>query len=143
MRHKKSRLVLNRFTSWSKSTLTSLAKNLLIYQSIKTSKHKAKVVKPLIEKLISLAKRNTLTAKRQAFRILGSHKLVNLLFNEIGPRFAKIQGGYTRIISLGSRRGDNAQIVILELTEIKKKEVRKPKKEKEVKAEEESKAEII
>jgi large subunit ribosomal protein L17 len=140
MRHKKARWQLNRFTSWRKSTLTALAKNLLIQQSIKTTLHRARAAKPLIEKIISLAKLNTVAAKREAFRILQDHKLVSLAFNEIGPRFAKIQGGYTRIINLNKRRGDDARLVILELTEIKKKEAKKPKKE--IKPEEEKKAEI-
>ena len=140
MRHRKSRLQLNRFTSWRKATLKSLMRSLLIHQSIKTSLTKAKATKPLVEKLISLAKRNTLAAKRRAFRILRDHKLVRLLFNEIGPRFSKIQSGYTRIINLGTRRGDNAQMVILEITEKKVKEKKKPKKEKEAKPEEETKA---
>jgi large subunit ribosomal protein L17 len=142
MRHKKKRLQLNRFTSWHKATLKSLARNLFIHQSIKTSRQKAKAVRPLAEKLISLAKRNTLAAKRRAFSILCSHDLVSLIFNEIGPRFVNKNGGYTRIINLDSRRGDNAQVVILELTEIKKKEPRKPKKEKEARPEE-AKTEIM
>lgn len=137
MRHRKSRLQLNRFLSWRKATLIGLAKNLLIRQSIKTTKTKALAAKPLIERLISMAKTNTLTAKRQAYKILGDHRLVSLLFNELAPRFNTRIGGYTRILNLGARRGDNSQMVILELTEIKKKEVKKPKKEKEVKSEEE------
>lgn len=142
MRHRKKRLQLNRFTSWRKATLISLTKNLLIQQSIKTTLHKAKAAKPLIEKIISLAKLNTLVAKREAFRILGDHKLVALVFNEIGPRFSKNQGGYTRIINLNRRRGDDALVVILELTEIKKKEAKRPKKGKETKPAEEKKTEI-
>jgi len=143
MRHKKARNLLNRFTSWRRATLISLTKSLLLHQSIKTSIHKAKVVKPLVEKLISQAKRNTLDAKRRAFRILGDHALVNLLFKEIAPRFSNKQGGYTRIINLGVRRGDNAQLVILELTQIQKKEKKIHKKEKEVKPEEGKKTEEI
>ncbi|MFA5145242.1 MAG: 50S ribosomal protein L17 [Candidatus Omnitrophota bacterium] len=129
MRHKKARLQLNRFTSWRKSTIISLTKNLLIQQSIKTTLHRAKAAKPFIEKLISLTKKNSLVAKREAFKILGDHKLVSFAFSEIGPRFAKIQGGYTRIINLGNRRGDDARMVIFELTQIKEKETTKPKKE--------------
>jgi large subunit ribosomal protein L17 len=68
--------------------------------------------------------------------------LVSLLFNDIASRFTNKVSGYTRILRLGQRRGDNAQIAILELTEIKKKERRKPKKEKEAKPQEERKAEI-
>lgn len=138
MRHKKFKHQLNRFTSWKKATIKSLARNTLVYQSIKTSLQKAKAARPVVEKLITLAKNNTLIAKRRAFEILGSHDLVSLLFNEIGPRFAKRQSGFTRIISLGTRRGDSASLAILELTEIKKKEHKKPKKE--AKKEEEHKA---
>lgn len=142
MRHSKKRLQLNRFTSWHEATLKSLAQNVLTRQSIRTTLHKAKAARPLIEKLISLAKENTLAAKRRAFQILNSHSLVSLLFNEIGPRFLKRQGGYTRIINLGSRRGDNANTVIFELTEIKLKEKKAAKKDKEEEFEEEGEREV-
>lgn len=134
MRHSDKRLQLNRYTSWRKATLSSLAKSLLVYQTIKTTRHRAFAVKPLIEKLITLAKQNSLTAKRQAYKVLGDHKLVSLLFSDIGPRFNNRVGGYVRILNLGKRRGDDADMVVLALTEIKKKEIKKPKKE--VKAEE-------
>lgn len=142
MRHRKRRLQLNRFTSWRKATINSLARNLLIHQSIRTSLAKARAAVPQIDKLIILSKNNSTAAKRYAFKILGDHKLVNLLFSEIGPRFANRTSGFTRIINLGSRRGDNAKLVILELTEIKKKEVKKPKKKEESRPEEEKKAEV-
>ncbi len=141
MRHKKSKYQLNRFTSWRKATLISLARSLIIHQSIKTLLSKAKAVRPLIEKLIFLAKRNTLTAKRQAAKILNDHRLVSKLFNEIGPRFTQRGSGFTRIINLGVRRGDNARTAIIELTEIKKIEPKKPKKE--IKAAEVIKPEVI
>ncbi|PIP18638.1 MAG: 50S ribosomal protein L17 [Candidatus Omnitrophica bacterium CG08_land_8_20_14_0_20_41_16] len=131
MRHGKQRLQLNRFTSWHKATLKSLAKNMIIHQNIKTTLSRARAVKPLVEKLISLSKANTLSAKRQAFKVLGDHKLVSLLFKDIGPLFSKRNsGGYTRIINLIKRRGDNAQMVIFELTEKKVKEAKKVKKAK-------------
>lgn len=136
MRHAKIRHQLNRFTSWHDATLKSLARNLLIQQSIKTTKARAKAVRPLLDRLIGLAKLNTLFAKRQAYKILGDHKLVSLLFGDIGQRFNNRMGGYSRIIGLGQRRGDNAEMVILELTEIKKKEKRKPAKKEETKTEE-------
>ncbi|MFH1269610.1 MAG: 50S ribosomal protein L17 [Candidatus Omnitrophota bacterium] len=126
MRHAKARLQLNRFTSWRKATLTSLARALIIHQRIKTTKAKAKAVNPLVEKLVSLGKSNSLSAKRQAFSILGDHRLVSLLFNDIAPRFTNKAGGYTRIINFGSRRGDNAQLVVLAFTEIKEKIRKKP-----------------
>lgn len=108
---------------------------MLIQQSIKTTKARAKAVQPFIERLIALAKLNTLFAKRQAYTILGDHKLVSLLFSDIGQRFNHRIGGYTRILRIGKRRGDNAEMAILELTEIKKKEKRKAPKKEEVKVE--------
>ncbi|RJP28863.1 MAG: 50S ribosomal protein L17 [Candidatus Omnitrophota bacterium] len=130
MRHSKSKNRLNRFTSWRKATILSMARNLVIYQRIRTTKAKAKAVRPVIEKLIHLAKKNTLTAKRAAFKILNDHRLVSTLFSEIGPRFAKRTSGYSRILSLGRRRGDDAELVLFELTEIKKPEAKKAKKSK-------------
>ncbi|MFZ2356287.1 MAG: 50S ribosomal protein L17 [Candidatus Omnitrophota bacterium] len=130
MRHKKLRHQLNRFSTWRKATLKSLAMSVLLHQSIKTTKARAAAVKPLVEKLITLGKDNTLAAKREAYRILGDHRLVSALFAELAPRFTKRIGGYTRILNLGKRRGDNAEMVILELTEIKKREIKKVKKEK-------------
>jgi len=131
MRHKKRGLQLNRFTSWRQATLTSLARSLLLNQSIRTTLKKAKAVKPFVEKLISLGKKDSLAAKRRAYRILNDHKLVSLLFNDLAPRFKDRAGGYTRILEVGSRRGDNAGLAVIELTEIKKKEPPpQPKKEK-------------
>jgi len=115
----------------------SLVKSLLIHQSIRTTRAKARAVKPVIDKLVSLARKNNLAARRQAFRILQDHKLVSLLFGDIAARFSNNFGGYTRMLSLGTRRGDNAELAVLELTVIKKKEAKPAKKEKseQVKAE--------
>jgi large subunit ribosomal protein L17 len=137
MRHRKSRIRLNRFTSWRKATIYSMARNLLIHESIRTTKIKAKAAGPLVEKLISLGKKNTLAAKRQAFSILQDHKLVSLLFSDIAPRFGNRIGGYIRILNLAARRGDNAKMVILELMEIRKKKPKKIKVETDKKAEHE------
>ncbi|MCX5706866.1 MAG: 50S ribosomal protein L17 [Candidatus Omnitrophica bacterium] len=133
MRHSKKRLQLNRFTSWHEATVKSLARSVLIYQAIRTTLDRAKAARSLVERLISLAKKNTLSGKREAYRMLGDHKLVALLFNEIGVRFNKRASGFTRIINLGRRRGDNAKVVIFELTEKKIKQAKKPKKLKETK----------
>lgn len=141
MRHSNKKLQLNRFTSWHKATVISMARSILTYQSIRTTLAKAKASRQLIEKLITLAKENTLSAKRQAAQILNDHKLVSMLFSDIGPRFAKRVGGYTRIINVGKRRGDDAEVVIFELTEIKKKEPKKLKKKEESKPHEGSKTE--
>ena len=133
MRHGKLKYRLNRFSSWREATVKSLARNILIYQSIKTTRNRSKAVRPLVEKLISLAKQNTLAAKRRAYDILQDHALVSRLFKEIGPHFEKRPAGFTRIIGLSKRRGDSADMVIFELTEIKKVEKKKRVKEKEVK----------
>ena len=134
MRHSKSRYKLNRNRSWREATVESMVRNLLIYQRTRTLLTRAKAAKPVVDKLISLAKENTVAARRLAFKVLGDHKLVSVLFNDIGPRFAKRTGGYTRIINIGNRRGDDASMVIWELTEIKEKEIKKPRKSKESKA---------
>ncbi len=131
MRHAKAKYSLNRFSSWRKATVLSLVKNVLICQSIKTTRARAKAARPVVDRLISLAKENNLAARRQAYKILTDHKLVSLLFAEVAPRFQGRNGGYSRIINFAQRRGDGTPLVILELTEIKKKEPRKPKKEKE------------
>lgn len=133
MRHRKKRLKLNRFTSWRKATLVSLSKNLLIYQSIRTTQTKAKASKPLVEKLITLGKRDNLAARRKAFSILQDHKLVQLLFANIAPLFNKRNGGYCRILPFGFRRGDRARMVIFELTE--KRKEKKPIKKEEIQPE--------
>jgi large subunit ribosomal protein L17 len=132
MRHAKKRHQLNRFSSWRKATLNSLARSILLYQSIKTTQAKAKAAQPLIEKLISWGRQNTLFARRQAYQLLNDHKLVHLLFTEIAPLFNNRASGFTRIIPFAQRRGDGASLVIFELTEkkIKAKKEKKPKKEK-------------
>jgi large subunit ribosomal protein L17 len=130
MRHRKYRINLNRFTSWRRATLISLSKNLLISQSIRTTSTKAKSAKPLVEKLITLGKRNNLASRREAFSILQDHRLVQLLFSEIAPRFNNQNSGFCRILPLGFRRGDGADLAVLELTQkIEKK--KKPKKSEE------------
>ncbi|MBN1913835.1 MAG: 50S ribosomal protein L17 [Candidatus Omnitrophica bacterium] len=129
MRHAKAKNRLNRFTSFRRATIISMARNLLIHQRIRTTKAKAKAASPLVEKLISLGKNNSLAAKRYAYKILGEHRLVSFLFSDIAPRFSNRNGGYTRILNLGTRRGDSAKLVLFELTEIKEKE-KKPKKAK-------------
>ncbi len=130
MRHRVARGRINRFTSWRKATVKSMVRSLLLAQSIRTTKEKARLARSAAERLISLAKENTLANKRRAFQFLGDHRLVALLFSDIATRFGARNGGYTRMLSLGRRRGDNAEMVILELTELKKKEKKVPKKKK-------------
>ncbi|MBI5145259.1 MAG: 50S ribosomal protein L17, partial [Candidatus Omnitrophica bacterium] len=95
MRHRKQGFQLNRFTSWRRATLVSLARNLFLHQSIRTTKVKARAAQQLAERLIALAKTNTLSAKRQAHKILNDHQLVKMLFSDIASRFQNRQSGFT------------------------------------------------
>jgi large subunit ribosomal protein L17 len=95
----------------------NMARALLTYEQIRTTDVKAKELRRVVDKLITLALRNDLHARRQAYKVLGNHQLVQRLFDEIGPRFEGGQGGYTRIIKLSQpRTGDCAPMVIIELT---------------------------
>ncbi|MEI7998764.1 MAG: 50S ribosomal protein L17 [Candidatus Omnitrophota bacterium] len=117
MRHKIAGNRLSRNRSLRKATLRDLAKATLIDQRICTTRAKAKEARRLVEKLITLGKKDTLAARRRAFAILCDHTLVSSLFKETAPRFKNRLGGYTRIIPFNKRIGDNAEMVFLELTE--------------------------
>jgi large subunit ribosomal protein L17 len=100
------------------ATVRDLARATLKHERISTTHAKAMGARKLIDKLITLGKKNTLAAKRAAFAILIDHDLVSVLFNKIAPRFKNRQGGYTRLIKYAiNRQGDNAQMTLLELTE--------------------------
>ncbi|MBL7081626.1 MAG: 50S ribosomal protein L17 [Candidatus Omnitrophica bacterium] len=130
MRHRKKRYRLNKFSSYRRHSIISLTKSLLLHESIRTTKTKAKATQPFFERLITLGKEATIAARRRAFSILNDHKLVKFLFNDISPRFINRQGGYTRILPLGDRRGDGAKLVLFELTERRIIKEKRPKKEK-------------
>ncbi|HTD57303.1 MAG TPA: 50S ribosomal protein L17 [Solirubrobacteraceae bacterium] len=116
MRHQKTRNKLSRDSAHRKSLLMNLTKEVLEHERIKTSEAKAKAVKPEIEKLITLAKRGDLHARRQALSALSQDKFaVHKLFTEVAPRYAERKGGYTRILKLGPRRSDATEMVYLEL----------------------------
>ncbi len=133
MRHKMGGKKLSRNSSLRKATLRDLAKATLIRQRICTTRAKAKEARKLVDQLITLGKKGTLAAKRRAFSILCDHTLVSDLFKKTSPRFKNRLGGYTRIIPLGFRRGDNADLAFLELTE-KEEIVIAPPKIKKTKA---------
>jgi large subunit ribosomal protein L17 len=116
MRHQKTRNKLSRSSAHRKSLLMNLVKEVLEHERIKTSEAKAKAVKPELEKLITLARRGDLHARRQALSALGQDKFaVYRLFEEVAPRYAERPGGYTRILKLGPRRSDSTEMVFLEL----------------------------
>lgn len=111
--------------------MVSLSKSIIANGRITTTKDRAKNARSTVERLISLGKDGGLSAKRRAHRLLGDHRMVSRLFNEIAPKFKSRIGGYTRIILLHRRRGDNAQMCLFELTEkIKEAKVVLSKEEK-------------
>jgi len=116
MRHQRTRHKLSRTASHRKSLLRNLAKEVIDHERIKTTEAKAKAVKPELEKLITLAKRGDLHARREALSALGQDKfVVYKLFEEVAPRYVDRPGGYTRILKLGPRRSDSTEMVYLEL----------------------------
>lgn len=116
MRHQRQRYQLSRSSAHRKSLLMNLSKEVIEHERIQTTEAKAKAVKPELEKLITLAKRGDLHARRQALSALGQDKFtVYKLFEEIAPRYIERPGGYTRILKLGPRRSDASEMVLLEL----------------------------
>ncbi|MDR0816672.1 MAG: 50S ribosomal protein L17 [Desulfovibrio sp.] len=117
MRHSNSGRKFSRTPAHRKALLHNLARALLIHGKIRTTEMKAKELRRVVEPLITLAKRNDLHARRQAYRVLNEHSLVKRLFDEIGPIFAGVPGGYTRVFKLAMpRRGDNAPMAIIEFS---------------------------
>jgi large subunit ribosomal protein L17 len=116
MRHQKTRNKLSRDSAHRKALLMNLSKELIDHERIETTQAKAKAVRPEVEKLITLAKRGDLHARRQALSTLSQDKFaVHKLFAELGPRYAGRPGGYTRILKLGPRRSDATEMVFIEL----------------------------
>lgn len=131
MRHNRQTKRFGRNPKERQAMLENLVTSLLVHQQITTTLEKAKQTKRLADRVITLGKDDTLHARRQAFSYLQDHELTSRLFKEVAPRFKNRKGGYTRILQLSRRKGDGAQLALLELTEkeIKVKET-KPKKAK-------------
>ena len=128
MRKKVSGYQLNRNTNQRKALLRSLVSCFIENNKIETTIVKAKAIQPEIEKLITKAKAGTIADRRSAHRFLTKTHLVNKLFDVIGPVFKDRNGGYTKIVRIGNRRGDNAMMVKMFLTEeIPLVEIVKPK----------------
>ena len=117
MRHQRAGKKLGRDASHRKALYSNLAGALIQHGRIQTTEAKAKAVKPFAEKMITLGRRGDLAARRQALAALRSNDVVHQLFADVGPRFAERPGGYTRIIKLGPRQGDAADMVYLELVD--------------------------
>ena len=115
MRHQRSGRKLGRDSSHRKALYANLAGALIEHGRIRTTEAKAKAVKPYAERMITLARRGDLHARRQALSELRSQEVVHKLFADVGPRMADRPGGYSRIVKLGHRPGDAAEMVYLEL----------------------------
>ena len=128
MRHRKKSEKLSRSRAQKKALVKSLLRAIIINERITTTTSRAKYLKGEVDRLITRAKKGTLSDRRLAFRRLGDYKLVKRLFDEIAPRFKSISGGYTRSLRLTKRKGDGAPLSLIELTRIVK--IDKPRKGK-------------
>jgi len=117
MRHRKAGKKLNRTREHRRALFRNLVTALLEKERIETTLAKAKAIRPLAEKMITLGKRGDLHARRQALAFIQKKAVVKKLFDEIAPRYQNRPGGYTRIIRTGTRRGDSAEMAIIELVE--------------------------
>lgn len=115
MRHGKRGRKLNRTASHKKAMLNNMATSLFDNGKVRTTLPKAKELRGVAERLISFAKRGDLHARRQVLRRIQNKVVLTKLFEEIGPSFADRSGGYTRILKLGSRRGDSSELCLIEL----------------------------
>jgi len=115
MRHRKKGKVLDRKVGPRTALLRGLAVSLILYEKMQTTKAKAKTVKPIVERLITRGKENTLAARRYLLKYLYKEAAVKKVLEELGPRYKDRKGGYTRIINVGRRQGDGAEVVQIEL----------------------------
>jgi large subunit ribosomal protein L17 len=115
MRHGKRGRKLGRTASHKRATMNNMATSLFMHGMIRTTKPKAKELRGVAERLITFAKRGDLHARRQVLRRIRNRVVVAKLFDEIAPTFADRQGGYTRVLSLGPRRGDATEVCVIEL----------------------------
>lgn len=114
MRHKKKGKILDRPIGPRKALLRGLANNLILYEKIKTTQAKAKVLRPVVERLVTLGKTSTLHNRRLAQKTLYTKGAIKKTFEVLGPRYKDRNGGYLRIVKIKSRQGDGAPIVQIE-----------------------------
>lgn len=140
MRHRFGNAKLKRDVGARNSLLRNLTTSVVLEERIITTVPKAKAVQPIVENMITLAKRDTLHTRRQAAAFLQTPKSVQKLFDTLGARFGQRTGGYTRITRLGNRRGDGAELAMLELVGselVKRAAERARRKEERLKAQQE------
>jgi len=117
MRHRMSGRKLNRTSAHRKAMFGNMAAALLKHEQIKTTLPKAKELKPVVDKLITLGKRGSLHARRQALSQLPDETVVQKLFSDLAERYAERNGGYTRVLKAGFRYGDSAPMAVIELVD--------------------------
>jgi large subunit ribosomal protein L17 len=117
MRHRKKGRNLSRTASHKKATMRNMATALFRHERIETTTAKAKELRPYAEQLITLARRGDLHSRRLAARKIQDREILGKLFDDIAPRFVDRPGGYTRVLKLGHRKGDAAEMALIELVE--------------------------
>lgn len=117
MRHGKTGRKLGRTASHRKALFSNMAASLIEHEQITTTLPKAKELRPIVEKLVTLGKRGDLHARRQVIASIGSDTLAKRLFETIAPRYASRNGGYLRIMKAGFRHGDNAAMAVIEFVD--------------------------
>jgi len=117
MRHRKSGRKLNRTSSHRKAMFANMAASLIEHEQIVTTLPKAKEIRPIVEKLVTLGKRGDLHARRQAISKIRDLDMVRKLFDTIAPRYVDRNGGYLRIMRAGFRQGDNAPLAVIEFVD--------------------------
>ncbi len=115
MRHRNAGKVLDRKKGPREALLRNLATSVVLFEKVKTTKAKAKAVKPLVEKMITVGKSGSLVARRKLTAFFYGDSAVRKIIEELGPRYKDRRGGYTRITNLGRRQGDGAELVQIEL----------------------------
>jgi large subunit ribosomal protein L17 len=130
MRHHRAGKKLGRDPSHRKALYANLAGALIVHGRIKTTVTKAKAVRPIAEQMITLGRRGDLHARRQAMAYLRSQEVVHRLFAEVAPRFKDRPGGYSRIVRIGQRLGDAAEMAYLELVDFSAEEQAEEKAER-------------
>ena len=131
MRHLNSGRKLNRTSAHRKAMFKNMVLALIRHERIKTTDPKAKELRRIADRMVTLGKQGDLAARRRAFAFIQSHDAVKKLFDEIAPRFKDRPGGYTRVVKFGFRRGDAAQLSIIEFTDVSERvEAKKPPKKR-------------
>ncbi len=138
MRHRKAGRKLSRSSSHRLAMFRNLVTSVLEHERVMTTDAKAKEIRRWVDWMITLGKKGDLAARRQALRVIRDKSIVHKLFAELAPRYQSVNGGYSRVIKIGYRRGDGAPMSMIELvdfTGIERKRPKKKKKKQEAKAE--------